>query len=290
MQTHHDEVALITGAGSGIGRATAVRFASDGYRVVIADLNESNARETAATINELSPGRATTVRADVRLEEDVERMVRSSIDTYGGLDVLVNNAGLGGAFGSVTETSVEDWDFTFEVLVRGVFLGVKHAARAMRDGGRIVNIASIAAYSGSSGPLAYTAAKHAVVGLTRAAAVELGPRGIRVNAVSPGVIRTPLMETGADTAHLDSVLPLSQLTPRWGQSEDIAGAIAFLAGKDSRFMNGESILVDGGVVAAGPGPAMFEHLGTDPKSKGLVGVNRGTTGERSMVRKRISSN
>lgn len=290
MQSQHDEVALITGAGSGIGRATAVRFASDGYRVVIADLNESNARETAATINELSPGRAMTVRADVRLEEDVERMVQSSIDTYGGLDVLVNNAGLGGAFGSVTETSVEDWDFTFEVLVRGVFLGVKHAARVMRDGGRIVNIASIAAYSGSSGPLAYTAAKHAVVGLTRAAAVELGPRGIRVNAVSPGVIRTPLMETGADTAHLDSVLPLAQLTPRWGQSEDIAGAIAFLAGKDSRFMNGESILVDGGVVAAGPGPAMFEHLGTDPKSKGLVGVNRGTTGERSEVRKRISSN
>lgn len=288
MQQAHHEVAIVTGAGSGIGRATAIRLASDGYRVAIADLNEANAHATAESINAFAPDSAIVTRTDVRLEEDVEAMVDAAVQSFGRLDVLVNNAGLGGAFGSVTETSVEDWDFTFEVLVRGVFLGIKHAARVMEENGRIVNIASIAAYSGSSGPMAYTAAKHAVIGLTRAAAVELGPQGIRVNAISPGVIRTPLMETGADAAHLDSVLPLAQLTPRWGQPEDIAGAIAFLAGNDSRFMNGESILVDGGVVAAGPGPAMFEHLGTDPKSRGLVGVNRGTTGARSKVRKRLS--
>ena len=287
-QDHNREVAIVTGAGSGIGRAAAARLVADGFRVVLADLNLPNAERAAQEIEEQSPGSTAVVKADVRLEPDVEQMVRTAINTFGRIDVLVNNAGLGGAFGVVTETSVEDWDFTFEVLVRGVFLGIKHAVPVMTDGGRIVNIASIAAYNGSSGAMAYSAAKHAVIGITRSAAVELGSRGIRVNAVSPGVIRTPLMEAGSDPSRLDSILPVAQVTQRWGHVDDIAGAIAFLSGKDSGFVNGESIVVDGGLVAAGPGGDSFGHLGIDPKTRGLVGVNRGSTGERSEVRKRLS--
>lgn len=287
MEQERDEVAIITGAGSGIGQATAIKLASDGFRVVISDVNVTSAEQTAEAIEAKAPGRTRVVRADVRLEDDVAAMVQAATDTFGRLDVLVNNAGLGGAFGSVLETRVEDWDFTFEVLVRGVFLGIKHAARVMQPGSSIINIASIAAYNGSSGAMAYSAAKHAVIGITRSAAVELGPRDIRVNAISPGIIRTPLMETGTDPAYLDSILPKAQATPRWGQPSDIASAVAFLAGHESRFMNGESIVVDGGVVAAGPGPEMFQHLGIDPKVHGLVGVNRGTTGERSKVHKRL---
>ena len=288
-QDHAREVAIVTGAGSGIGRATAKRLVADGFRVVLADLNLPNAQQAAQEIEEQSPGSTAVVRTDVRLEPDVQQMVNTAIERFGRLDVLVNNAGLGGAFGVVTETSVEDWDFTFEVLVRGVFLGIKHAVPLMTDGGRIINIASIAAYNGSSGAFAYSAAKHAVIGITRSAAVELGPRGIRVNAVSPGVIRTPLMESGADPDRLDAILPVAQVTQRWGHVDDIAGAIAFLAGPDSRFINGESIVVDGGLVAAGPGGDAFGHLGIDPKTRGLVGVNRGSTGERSEVRKRLGS-
>lgn len=282
-----DEVAIVTGAGSGIGRAAAARLVADGFRVVLADLNLPNAQQAATEIEQQYPGCTAVVRADVRLEPDVERMTRTAVEQFGRLDVLVNNAGLGGAFGVVTETSVEDWDFTFEVLVRGVFLGIKHAVPLMSDGGRIVNIASIAAYNGSCGAMAYSAAKHAVIGITRSAAVELGSQGIRVNAVSPGVIRTPLMEAGSDTARLDTILPVAQVTQRWGHVDDIAGAIAFLSGKDSRFVNGEALVVDGGLVAAGPGGDSFGHLGIDPKTRGLVGVNRGSTGERSEVRKRL---
>lgn len=281
------EVAIITGAGSGIGKATAARLAADGMRVVLADINLANAEAAAAELEQQHPGATAVVRADVRLEPDVKAMVETAIERFGRLDALVNNAGLGGAFGVITETSVEDWDFTFEVLVRGVFLGIKHATPVMTDGGRIVNIASIAAYNGSSGAIAYSAAKHAVIGITRATAVELGPRGIRVNAVSPGVIRTPLMEGGTDLARLETILPVAQVTQRWGHSDDIAGAIAFLVGEDSRFINGESILVDGGLVAAGPGGDSLAHLGIDPRTRGLVGINRGSTGERSEVRKRL---
>lgn len=283
------EVAIVTGAGSGIGRAAAARLVADGFRVVLADLNLPNAEQAAAEIEQHSPGMTAVVRADVRLEPDVQQMIHTAVQRFGRLDVLVNNAGLGGAFGVVTETSVEDWDFTFEVLVRGVFLGIKHAVPVMRHGSRIVNIASIAAYNGSSGALAYSAAKHAVIGITRSAAVELGEHGIRVNAVSPGIIRTPLMEAGSDPLRLDTILPVAQITQRWGHVDDIAGAIAFLVGKDSGFVNGESIVVDGGLVAAGPGGDSFSHLGIDPKTRGLVGVNRGSTGERSEVRKRLDA-
>lgn len=276
--TINQKVAIVTGGGSGIGRATAGRLVEDGYRVVVADVNASAANAVA---NELGDSRAVGVTADVRQESHVIAMVDTAIEAFDRLDVLVNNAGVGGAFGPITELEIEDWDYTFEVLVRGVFLGIKHAAKVIQPQGSIINIASAAAFSGSFGPVAYTAAKSAVVSLTRAAAVELAEGEIRVNAVCPGVIRTPLMSSAKGEP------PHAQPLKRWGEPDDIASTIAFLAGPDSRFVTGVALLADGGLVAAGPGPDFSSALGTDSRAAGWVGVNRGTTGEPSQVHRRI---
>ena len=214
-------------------------------------------------------------------------MVQLAVDEFGGLDIVFNNAGVGGAFGPVTRMEVEDWDYTFAVLVRGVFLGIKHGAAAMQTaggGGSIINTASVAGLSGGGGPLAYSAAKAAVVNLTRAAAVELAPDRIRVNAICPGVILTPLALGRADPAAAADRFAQLQPWPEHGTGDDIAGAALFLAGDDSRFVTGEALVVDGGLTALGPG--LSRQLRID-SAHGAVGVNRGTTGQGATVRYRI---
>ncbi len=281
-------VAVVTGGGSGIGRATVLRLTADGYRVVVADLNDDGAADTCALVKEAgAAGAAVAVRTDVRSEEDVARAIGTAIEQFGRLDSLVNNAGVGGAFGAVTEVEADDWDFTFHVMVRAVFFGIKHAARVMDDGASIVNVASAAAFNGSFAAMAYSAAKASVLSITRSAAVELATRSIRVNAVCPGAVRTPLLESGR-SVELDELLPPGQPLPRWGRPENIASAIAYLAGPDAAFITGESLLADGGLVAAGPGPDFQSQLGTEPRARGLVGVNRGTTGEHSVIHRRIT--
>lgn len=288
-QSVSEPVAVVTGGGSGIGRATVLRLLASGYRVVIAEVNDSAAAETVALAGEhAGTGRAVAVHADVRSEDDVASAIEHAVSRFGCLHTLVNNAGVGGAFGPVTQIEAGDWDFTFEVLVRGVFFGIKHAARWMKPGSSIVNVASAAAYSSGFAGLAYSAAKAAVVSITRSAAVELAPQAIRVNAVCPGAIRTPLLE-GDRADRLDGQLPPVQPLPRWGRPEDVAAAISYLAGADAAFITGETLLTDGGVVAAGPGPEFAQSLGIDPRSRGLVGVNRGTTGQASEVRRTVTS-
>ena len=280
-------VAMITGGASGMGLATVRRFLTEGARVVMADLNDAAG---ASVLDELSTlGHGDDVRfthTDVAVEDDVAAAVETTVEAFGRLDVVFNNAGVGGAFGPITEIAVDDWDYTFGVLVRGVFLGIKHGARAMIDGGRggaIINTASIAGLSGGSGPQAYSAAKAAVVNLTRAAAIELGPHRIRVNAICPGAILTPLLGTsqGPDLAErLDQLQPW----PEHGVGDDIAGAALFLASDDARFVTGDALVVDGGLTAAGP--SLVTRLAVDPGQVGLVGVNRGTTGQAPTVRNR----
>ena len=161
---------------------------------------------------------------------------------------------MGGAVGPLTETTVEAWDYTMDVIAKGVFLGIKHAARIMRaqgSGGSIINTASIAALSGDGGPLVYSAGKAAVVSLTKSAAVELAPDLIRVNAICPGFIATPLAEGGRPEQTRESFAK-SQPWPEFGSGEHIAGAALFLATEDARFVTGEAIVVDGGLTAAGP--------------------------------------
>jgi NAD(P)-dependent dehydrogenase (short-subunit alcohol dehydrogenase family) len=277
-------VAIVTGGTSGIGRATTERMLNGGWRVVVADVN---AERGAALVAELGQESTSFVSADVSKEVDVEGAVRHARERFGRLDCMVNNAGVGGAFGPLTELDVDDWDYTFAVLVRGVFLGTKHAARALREqgeGGAIVNTGSIAGAVGGVAPQAYSAAKAAVIQFTRLVAAELAPERIRVNSVSPGVIRTPLVERA--TPDVDAGIGELQPWPDVGEADDVARVIEFLASDGARFVTGEDVVVDGGVLAAGV--RLGDAVGNNPAVRGLAGVSRGTTGDRSVVRNRPS--
>jgi NAD(P)-dependent dehydrogenase (short-subunit alcohol dehydrogenase family) len=274
--------ALVTGGASGIGEACVRRLLSAGWCVVIADVNEPAARDRLEQLRDEHGDRVSLAIADVTSEADVAAAIQHADETFGRLDCLVNNAGLGGAFGAVTEILVEDWDFTFSVLVRGVFLGTKHAARLMRRqqrGGAIVNVASIAGLAGGVAPQAYSAAKAAVISFSRNVAVELAPDRIRVNAVCPGIVDTPLVASGK--RDLPSALADIQPWPDVACADDVARVIEFLAGEAARFVTGEQITVDGGLLAAGP--RIDDRIGGNPALRGLVGVNRGSTGARSTI-------
>lgn len=281
-------VALVTGGASGMGRATVLRFLDEGARVVVADLNEASGAETLALAKARgAEDRVRFQRTDVSREEDVAAAVQAAVSGFGGLDCVFNNAGIGGAIGSVMETEVEDWDFTFAVLVRGVFLGVKHGARAMVEAGRggsIINTSSVAGLSGGAGPLAYSAAKAAVINLTRAASVELAEHRIRVNAICPGGILTPLLHRGNEEP-VKQRLEKLQPWPAVGVGEHIAGAALFLASDDAEFVTGDALVVDGGLTAMGP--ALPRRMRDDAASAAFqfVGLDKGTTGEPPVIRK-----
>ena len=278
------QTVLITGGASGIGRATAELFLARGWKVAIADLNEETATKM---LEEVDAGDALGfIRTDVRDEAQIVAAVTYVRERFGAIGCMCNNAGLGGAFGPLTEIEAEDWDFTFEVLVRGPFLGIKHAARAMREqglGGSIVNTGSTGALGAGLSPQAYTTAKSAIFGLTRAAAIELADDRIRVNTVNPGTIATPLTSPTYDM-ELGKAFQKALPWPDQGLPEDIARAIFFFADQDSGFITGEMINVDGGMIANGPMAGLAPAVG-GPTS--VVGVNRGMTGEKSEVRRRL---
>jgi NAD(P)-dependent dehydrogenase (short-subunit alcohol dehydrogenase family) len=280
--TGSDRVALVTGGASGIGRASAARLIADGWRVLLVDLNAETGERAGAELGRC----ARFVPADVSEERAVAGAVATCLDHFGRLDCVVNNAGVGGAFGALTDIEVGDWDYTFAVLVRSVFLGIKHGVRAMRAAGRggsIVNTASIAAFSGGAGPQAYSAAKAAVLNLGKVAAAELAPERIRVNTVCPGVIVTPLL--GDRLATTRAVMAEAQPWPELGRPEDVAEVIAFLASDAARFVTGEEITVDGGLLAAGP-RIHAAYGGDKAGARGLTGINRGTTGQPPLIRGR----
>lgn len=275
------KVAIITGGASGMGRSTVLRFLEEGARVVIADFNETNGTAVVAEAENAGHGDAVRfIQTDVAKEADIEAMISLAASAFGQVDVVFNNAGVGGAVGPVWDIEVEEWDYTFDVLTKGVFLGIKHAARAMKQqghGGAIINTASTAGLSGGSGPLVYSAAKAAVINLTKAAAVQLAPDRIRVNAICPGGILTGLTERG-DPAASAKALATFQPWPEHGRGEDIAGAALFLASDDSTFVTGEALVVDGGLTAIGPD--MWRRFGLKQEAQARSShINRGTTGE-----------
>ena len=213
----HGRTVIVTGGASGIGRATVRRFLDEGANVVAGDLNEANGLAMLEAWH-ADADRLRFLAGNVALENDIVALVSLATSTFGTLDVMFNNAGIGGAFGPITEVDVDAWDRTFEVLVRGVFLGTKHAARVMipQGGGVIINTASVAGLAGGSGHTGYSAAKTAVVSITRSTAEELAPHRIRVNAVCPGVIFTPLA-VGRDEEALGRIVSDLQPWPDRGE-------------------------------------------------------------------------
>jgi len=282
-----DKVAVITGGASGMGLATVTRFLSEGARVVIADYNVETGQSAMDEAGSAGfEDEVSFIRTDVAQEEDVAAMLGYAVERFGHLDIVFNNAGVGGAIGPLTETSVEDWDYTFDVLAKGVFLGIKHAAKIFRRqqaGGSIINTASIAGLSGDGGPLVYSAAKAAVINLTMSAAVELAPDRIRVNAICPGFIATPLAD-GGDPAGTRIRFAESQPWPEFGQGDHIAGAALFFASDDSRFVTGEKLVVDGGLTAAGPDLSKKFPRTSARKAK-VAGITKGSTGAANEIRR-----
>ncbi|MET0152756.1 MAG: glucose 1-dehydrogenase [Candidatus Binatia bacterium] len=247
-------VAIITGGASGIGASTTRLFVENGARVVIADVQRDLGE---ALTRELSPS-AVFHRADVSNEDDVRAMVERVEAAFGRLDCMFNNAGFGGALGTIAGTPVEEWDLTFHVLVRGVFLGMKHAAPLLRrQGGSIISTASVAGLVGGYSPHAYAAAKAAVIQLTKSVALEMAEDRIRVNCICPGFIATPLAlnTVGKPDSLLEARKPQmvgAQPIERPGEPTDIAEMALFLASDRSTFITGQAFVVDGGFAAGRP--------------------------------------
>lgn len=245
------KIALITGAGSGIGRGSAMVFARHGAKLVLADVNSEGGEETAAMVRAAS-GEAIFVQADVTRTHEVEALIQRVVAEHGRLDCAFNNAGIDGSMGFTADCSEENWDKVVSVNLRGVWLCMKYEIRQMlaQGGGAIVNNASVAGLVAYAGLPAYVASKHGVIGLTRTAAVEYAKQKIRVNAVCPGAIRTPLL-AGVIRAGLVTEEQVAGLHPigRVGTPEEIGETAAWLCGERSSFILGQALAVDGGMVA-----------------------------------------
>ncbi|HXN86466.1 MAG TPA: SDR family oxidoreductase [Candidatus Binataceae bacterium] len=246
--------AVITGASSGMGRATAIRFAGEGAKIVIADLNKDGGESAARDCRE-NGSDAVFQKTDVSAEADVKAAVARAVKEFGRLDIMYNNAGLGGAVGPLENITVENWDRTMGVLVRGVFLGIKHSIPQMRKvgGGSIISTASIAGIQGYVGIHAYSAAKAGVINLTRSASAELAKDKIRVNCICPGGINTPLIHGALPGGEATGAAFLSKMQPmqREGRPDDIANMALFLASDESEWITGTAMVVDGGFTAVG---------------------------------------
>lgn len=261
MNTLEGKTAMVTGAASGIGAATARRLAADGANVLLTDIQDEAGEKLAA---ELGPNAAFR-HCNVAIEQDVADAIADSVDRWGGLQILHNNAGFVGVTGPIEGTSAEGWSQTLDVLLSSVFYGTKHATPVMRDGGggSIINTASVCGLRAGIGAHVYTVAKHGVVGLTKSTALELAEYNIRVNAVCPGYIATGLAAGRAVSdvdeeefqrriarahEHTDTAQPME----RMGEPSDIAAAVAWLGSDDSTWVTGTTQVVDGGLITGRP--------------------------------------
>ena len=248
MKLLESKVAIITGAGSGIGKATAELFAREGARVIVSDISEKNGLAVVEEIKK-SGGEAFFVKADSSKAEDNEALVKQAIEKYGSLDIAVNNAGIGGPFGLTGEYPLDGWQKVIDINLSGVFYGLRYQIPAMeKKGGSIINIASILGHTGTKMSPAYVASKHGVVGLTRAAALEYAHKKVRINSVGPGYIKTPLVMNSLDADTLDALVGLHPIG-RLGDPQEIAEMLLWLASSKSSFVTGAYYPVDGGYLA-----------------------------------------
>ncbi len=246
------KVALVTGAGSGIGRASAQKFAQEGAKVIVSDIIEQGGQETVRLIREAG-GEATFIKVDVARASDVEALIRSTVDTYGRLDCAHNNAGIEGATALIADYSEADFDRLIGINLKGVWLCMKYEVIQFLKqgrGGAIVNTSSAAGLVGFPGVTPYVASKHAVAGITKTVALEYAKSGIRINAVCPGVIDTPMIQR-LISSNPQGREALLQTEPvgRFGTPQEVANAIAWLCSDEASFVTGVPVPIDGGMVA-----------------------------------------
>jgi NAD(P)-dependent dehydrogenase (short-subunit alcohol dehydrogenase family) len=249
MAGFEGKVALITGAGSGIGREAALGFARGGAKIVVSDVDEAGGAETVAMVANAG-SEAVFVRADVSKAEEVEAAVAAAVDAFGGLHIVVNNAGIGGEANLTGDYSLDDWHKVIDINLNGVFYGMRYGIPAIlaSGGGSVVNVSSILGLVGWSTAPAYVAAKHGVSGLTKAAATEYAQQGIRVNSVHPGFIETPLLTKTGITPGTDgyNFIASKHAMNRLGTADEVANLIVWLASDEASFVTGSNMTVDGG--------------------------------------------
>ncbi len=248
MKLLDKKVAIVTGAGSGIGKATAFLMAREGAKVLVSDINAEHGNEAVEEIKKAG-GDAFFVKADTSKAGDNEALVAATVKQYGGLDIAVNNAGIGGPLGLTGEYPLDGWQKVIDINLSGVFYGLRYQLPAMKEkGGSIINVASILGMAGTRLSPAYVAAKHGVVGLTKAAALEYADKKIRINSIGPGYIKTPLVMNALDEPTLNALVGLHPIG-RLGESEEIAELILWLASPKSSFVTGAYYPADGGYLA-----------------------------------------
>jgi NAD(P)-dependent dehydrogenase (short-subunit alcohol dehydrogenase family) len=256
MKSFQDKVALITGGSSGIGRATAVAFAREGAKVVVTSRRENEGKETVGLIKEVG-SEGLFIRTDVSKEVDVKAMVEGTVKAYGHLDYAFNNAGIEGNIAPLPEQTVDDYESVLGINVRGVFLSMKYEIPQMlkNGGGAIVNMSSILGLIGFPGMALYIASKHAVIGLTKSAALEYAKSGIRINAVGPGVIDTDMVDRfigkvgGGKEEEMRQQVAAMHPIGRTGKPEEIASAVLYLCSDGASFVTGQTLALDGGYTA-----------------------------------------
>ena len=250
------KVGLVTGGTSGIGRDTAVLFAKAGAKVVVAGRREQEGNETVDLIR-AAGGAGLFVKADVSKASEVEALIQKAVEQFGRLDVAFNNAGIEGVWVPITRQSEEDWDRTIAINLKGVWLCLKYEIRQMLKqgvGGAIVNMASVTGLVGSGGAAAYSASKHGVIGLTKSAALENAKSGIRVNAVCPAVIETPMADRLFGAPQVHKAVLGSHPIGRFGRPAEIAEAVIWMCSDRASFMTGQSLVIDGGFLAGPSSP------------------------------------
>lgn len=271
-----NKVVAITGAASGFGEAAAIRFVAEGAKVVLGDIQEEAGQKVAASLGDA----AIFVKCNVTSEDDVANLVDTAVSHFGRLDVMYNNAGIVGAAGPIADTVTDEWKFTIDILLNGVYYGCKHAARVMipQGSGSIVSMSSTAGLMGGLGPHAYATAKHAVIGLTKNVACELAQYGIRANAIAPAGMATPMVaalqgDPSAIEATKKTLAAASPLKGRAGVADDVVNAALWLASDESGYTTGHTLTTDAGITIGSNNPTPFSEYQPIIREAGKRGMD-----------------